>query len=98
MISPPNDSALLYDNGPNQRVGTGHACAQQRKAQRFFHQLHVRIGLRHNYSGVFVRDQIKLGRHGASPIKTSTTIPLVDMQTLYVQAKTGTKFSDLAAQ
>jgi hypothetical protein len=54
MIPPPNDSALLYDNRPNQRVGAGHARAQQRQAQRSFHKLLFRIGLSHIYSGVFV--------------------------------------------
>ncbi|MGA2026889.1 MAG: hypothetical protein ABSH17_07460 [Syntrophobacteraceae bacterium] len=47
VIAQTNNGALFYYNGPNQRVGAGHALSQRGKTQGSFHKLHVRIGLNH---------------------------------------------------
>jgi hypothetical protein len=47
MIALANNGAVFNYNGPNQRVGTGHACAQRSQAQSPFHKLGVRIALNH---------------------------------------------------
>ena len=47
MISLSDNGALIYNHGPNQGVGTGHAGAERSLAKGFFHVLNVRIDFSH---------------------------------------------------